>query len=138
MVKDLIVKKSKIEGNGVFAGRNFKTGEIVVKWDISHHLTPEEVKVIPETEKKYVAYFKGKHILMQPPAKYVNHSCDANTYVNDFCDIAKRDIKKGEEITANYSETMDINEFMKCNCGSKNCRGLIQANNITQLKNSPQ
>jgi len=131
MAKDLIVKKSKIEGKGIFADRDFKMGEIVVRWDISHQLTPEEVKKLPETEKRYVDYFKGKHILMQSPAKYVNHSCDANTYADNFCDIAKRDIKKGEEITANYSETTGINEFMKCRCGSKNCRRVIRADSIS-------
>ena len=131
MAKALIVKESKIEERGVFAGRDFKRGELVVKWDVSHQLTPEEIKKLSEPEKRYVIYFKGKHILMQPPAKYVNHSCDANTYADNFCDIAKKDIKKGEEITANYSETMDINEFMKCNCGRKNCRRIIRANSFS-------
>ena len=41
---DVIIKKSKIEGKGVFAARDFKKGEIVVKWDISHQLSPEEAK----------------------------------------------------------------------------------------------
>ncbi len=126
MGKDIKIKKSKIEGKGVFAGRDFKKGEIVVKWDISHQLTLEEVKKLPETENRYAAYFKGKHILMQPPAKYVNHSCDANTNADNFCDIANRDIKKGEEITADYPETMEPDEIMKCKCGSKNCRAIIQ------------
>lgn len=129
MAKDITIKKSKIEGKGVFAGRDFKKGEIVIKWDISYQLTQEEVKKLPEAEKRYVAYLGKKHILMQSPAKYVNHSCDANTYAGNFCDIAKRDIKKGEEVTANYSETMETNEFMKCNCGSKNCRGIIRVKN---------
>ena len=34
---DVAVKKSKIEGLGVFALRDFKKGEIVIKWDIAHH-----------------------------------------------------------------------------------------------------
>lgn len=125
---EVVIKKSKIEGKGLFAARDFKEGEIVVRWDISHRLTPEELKKLPETEKRYVVFFKGKYILMQSPAKYVNHSCDANTRVGIFCDIAKRDIKEGEEITADYSETMDIGEFMKCLCKSKNCRGIIRRN----------
>jgi len=36
---DVIVKKSKIHGLGVFASRNFKKGEIIIKWDTSHKLT---------------------------------------------------------------------------------------------------
>ena len=129
MVKDVIIKKSEIEGKGVFADRNFKKGEIVIRWDISQKLTSEKLKKIPEKEKRYVVHFEGKNILMQSPAKYVNHSCDANTSAINFCDIAKRDIKKGEEITANYSETMEADESMNCNCKSKKCRRIIQVNN---------
>ena len=125
---EIIVKKSRIEGKGVFASRDFKKGEVVIKWDISHELRPEELKGLPEKEKRYVTNIGGKIILMQPPARYVNHSCDANTHAHNFCDVATRDIKKGEEITANYSETMGPDESMECNCGGKNCRRLIQAN----------
>ncbi|HLC36587.1 MAG TPA: SET domain-containing protein-lysine N-methyltransferase [archaeon] len=130
MTNDLAVKKSKIEGKGVFADRDFKKGEIIIKWNISHQLAPEEAKKLPESEKRFLVYFREKNILMQAPAKYVNHSCNANTYAENFCDIAKRDIRKGEEITANYSETMNIDEFMKCKCGSKNCRKIIKAKQL--------
>lgn len=127
---DVIVKKSEIEGKGIFASRDFKKGEVVIKWDISHQLTPEEVKKLPETEKRYIANLEGRYILMQSPAKYVNHSCDANTYADNFCDIAKRDIKKGEEITADYSKEAVPDLNMKCRCGSKNCRGIITSKQI--------
>ena len=56
----------------------------MIKWDISHQLTPEEVEKLPESEKRYVAGLEGKLILMQPPARYVNHSCDANTHAEKF------------------------------------------------------
>lgn len=52
LIMDVIVKKSKIDGKGVFAARDFKKGEIVIKWDISHELTPEEVKKTPRNRKK--------------------------------------------------------------------------------------
>ena len=96
---DVIVKDSKIEGLGVFAARDFKKGKVVVKWDISRKLSKEEAENLPEDEKKYVAFYGEKYVLQLPPARHVNHSCEANTFVKDFCDIAKRDIKKGEEIT---------------------------------------
>lgn len=123
---DVIVKKSKIEGLGVFASRDFKKGEIVIKWDISHQLTSDKIKEITEKEKKYVAHSNDKYILMQSPAKYVNHSCDANTYAENFCDVAKKNIKKGEEITGDYSEEGIPGEVMVCKCKSKNCRGVIK------------
>jgi SET domain-containing protein len=124
---DIVVKESKIQGKGVFASRNFKKGEIVMKWDISRQLTKSEVDKLSENEKRYVAYVDRKYILMQPPARYVNHSCDANTYAENFCDIAKRDIKKGEEITGNYAEEDIPEQSFECKCGSKNCRKIIKS-----------
>ena len=125
-MSDVIVKKLKIEGFGVFASRDFKKGEIVIQWDLSHQLSPEEAKKVSTKEKRYLAYFNGKYILMQPPAKYVNHSCSANTYAKDFCDVAKRNIKKGEEITGDYSDDETPGFEMVCHCGSKNCRKIIK------------
>lgn len=122
---DVIVKKFPIHGRGVFAARDFKKGEVVLHWDISHILSKEEVEKMNEEEKRYVAFSGGKYIIMQAPEKYVNHSCTANTWVKDFCDVAVRDISKGEEITADYSEELPPCFFMKCNCGSKNCRKII-------------
>ena len=124
---DVIVKKSKIEGKGVFAGRHFKKGETVIKWDISRQLSEEEALLVPEGEKRYVAFSNGKWVLQLSPAKYVNHCCEPNTFVKDFCDIAKRNIKKGEEITSDYAATPEPNMSMRCNCGSKKCRGTIKA-----------
>ena len=122
---NVIIKESKIEGKGVFAARGFKKGEIVIKWDISHQLSPEEAKEISKNEKKYLAHVNDKIIVQQPPAKYVNHSCNPNTHVENFSDIAIRNIKKGEEITSDYSSDLGPNETMRCNCESKNCKRTI-------------
>lgn len=124
---NVIIKESKIEGKGVFANRNFNKGEIVIQWDTSHKLIPTEAKKLSKKEKRYLAYFKRKYFLMQPPARFVNHSCDSNTLPKDFCDIAKRNIKKGEEITSDYSLTETANFKMKCKCGSRKCRKIIKS-----------
>jgi hypothetical protein len=124
---DVAVKKSKIHGKGVFALRNFKKGEAVLNWDTSHILSKEEVVKLSNKEKEYVSLLKGRHVVMQEPEKYLNHSCDANTNVGDFCDVAVRDIKKGEEITTDYIKGAPPGFKMLCTCGSKNCRGVIRA-----------
>lgn len=131
MGANVIVKKSNIDGKGVFAARNFKKGEVVLKWDISRILTSKELKQLAEEEKKYVSYMNGKYVIMQPPERFVNHSCDANTHADNFRDIAKRDIERGEEITADYSEETVPDFKMKCKCGSKNCRGIIKSRSTT-------
>jgi len=36
--------------------------------------------------------------------------------------------KKGEEITADYAKDNAPNLNMECNCGSKNCKGIVRNN----------
>ncbi|MBI1978868.1 MAG: hypothetical protein HYS62_02265 [Candidatus Aenigmarchaeota archaeon] len=122
---DVIVKKSRIHGKGVFTTRDFEKGEIVLKWDTSSELTKEQVKKLAKKDRDFVTYLNGKYILMKSPEKYVNHSCEANTTAKNQCDIARRYIKKSEEITSDYSEESVPSLNMKCNCGSKSCRGVI-------------
>ncbi|MFC2135656.1 SET domain-containing protein [Bacteroidota bacterium] len=125
-MNDIVIKKSKINGLGVFANRDFNKGEIVLKWDTSHILTKEQVAELSENEKKYtLTYEKGKFLLLHPPERFVNHSCDANTAVENYCDAAIKKIKKGEEITSDYTKYDEFSFNIICNCGSKNCRGIV-------------
>jgi len=127
MEHDVVVKKSKIHEKGVFANRAFKKGQIVMKWDTSKLLTKEEADNLPEKEKRYISPFKGKILLQQPPARYVNHSCDPNTKVaGNSSDVAIKDIKKGEEITSDYSVFFVPGETMECHCGAKKCKGIVR------------
>lgn len=118
------IKKSKIHGKGVFAKKNFKKGEIVLKWN-PIKLTSEEERNLTKEQKEYTISNKKGHYWMQPPEKYINHSCDPNTEMNtdNFYDIAIRNIKKGEEITSHYPNPPGKEEV--CNCGSKNCKRIL-------------
>ncbi len=58
-----------------------------------------------------------------------NHSCDPNTTYKGLNVVALRDIGAGEELTLDYASFLDENmEPFHCNCGSAQCRGLIQGN----------
>ena len=123
---DVVVKKSRISGIGVFAGRDYKEGEIVLKWDTSYILSKEEFNKMSREEKRHITFLNKKYVFMQPPERYVNHSCNPNTIGKDFCDIANRDIKKGEEITSDYSDYADEGLSFECNCKGKNCKGFVK------------
>lgn len=66
-------------------------------------------------------------------AKLINHSCNPNTELTDIEGaawfVAKRNIKKGEELTTNYGYEADAATDYPCKCGSKNCIGYIVAEN---------
>jgi hypothetical protein len=94
------VKKSKIHGQGLFAKKNIKAGEII-----------GEVKGKPtKKDGPYVLWmddtkqgFEVSCIL-----KYINHHPRANAcYYDDLTVVALKDIRKGEEITHNYGDDWD-------------------------------
>lgn len=116
---NIVVKKSRIDKRGVFAARDFKKGEVVLKWH-PKILKKSEVDKLPSNKKHYIDRIGKKYFLMQAPEKYVNHSCEPNTKAKNNCDIAARSIKKGEEITSNYNKDSLIP--FKCRCGSKKCK----------------
>jgi len=115
------VKKSKIHGKGVFAKRNFEKGEVVLKWN-PKKLSLKKGESPTKEQKKNTISKQGKYYLMQPPERYVNHSCEPNTKmnINKFKDIAIKSIKKGEEITSSYPNIDGEKE--SCRCGSKKCK----------------
>ena len=103
------VKKSGIgqfkNGLGVFAGKKFKKGEIVIAYHL-RLLSHEEFKALSSSEKDFVHVHKGKMYLYSLPERYVNHSPIPNTYqdLGRKADVALRDIKKGEEITTDATK----------------------------------
>ena len=108
-MRDLIVKKSKIrqfKGSlGVFANKNFKKGEVVIRYNLKP-LTEEEYKKLPGDEKRFTHKEYGQIYLYPIPARYVNHSDNPNTIQNlkEKFDVALRGIKKGEEITTDSTK----------------------------------
>lgn len=114
------LRQSQISGKGLFATELIKNGETVVRWN-PKVLTKEQANQLPEEEQKHYLYPEGdKFLWMQPPERYMNHSCEPNTYVVGQSDVALRDIQPGEEITSDY---MDLEkESFKCHCGSAKCR----------------
>ena len=105
--KDVIISKGKLMGTGVFANRDFKKGEIVIKYHLQA-LTQEEFRNLPE--KSFTHTHWGQIYLYSEPERYVNHSSSPNTLpdLKNKCDVAVRDIRKGEEITTDATKD-DIN-----------------------------
>lgn len=102
---DLIIGKGSLAGKGVYAGRDFKEGEVVIQCNLQP-LTQEEYEALPKKEKWFTHKHWGQIFLYGEPDRYVNHSKNPNTYqdLKNKCDIALRDIKKGELITCDASK----------------------------------
>ncbi len=104
---DVLIKKSRIvqfkDGLGAFADRDFKKGEILIRWNLKT-LTNDEYNQLPEYEKNNFCHKRKGVLYFYPdPERYVNRSKDSSmcNVVPDFekqMDIAQRDIKRGEEL----------------------------------------
>lgn len=107
-MKNVFIGSGNLNGKGVYSNKNFKKGEIVIKYSLKS-LTNEEFKNLSENEKKFVHKHYDVLYLYSEPERYVNHSEYPNTYQDlvNKCDIALMDIKKGEAITTN-SDKDDI------------------------------
>lgn len=89
-----------LAGTGVYAGRDFDAGEVVIRYQL-RSLTSEEYEALPPGEEIFVHSYGGRRYLYPPPARFVNHSDDPSCF-EDFvqgCDIALRPIATGEAIT---------------------------------------
>lgn len=123
---DLYTKNTPNKGRGIFALKPFKKGDIVLDWNEENKdISKEDLNKLPEDEKKYVAQFNEKIILIAPPGRYINHSCNPNIKNENGKDYAIRDIEKDEEITGDYEDGGTGLSF-ECKCGALNCRKIIK------------
>jgi len=104
-MNDLIIGKGKLAGKGVYANRDFKKGEIVSSYNI-RPISKKEYQELPKSEKIFTHIHWGQIYLYGEPDRFVNHLKNPNTYqdLKNQCDIAKRNIRKGEMITCNANK----------------------------------
>ena len=130
-MSDLIVAPSKTHGLGVLAAREYAPGSNVLVID-DRRVVDDQHPLQPELgEHEYHCDYlaDGLVVLMQVPERYINSSCDPNTYVKTIDwqrhVIAKRMIYYGDEITYDYIINCHNGEVWDCNCGSQKCRKTI-------------
>lgn len=138
MVKSIISSKVEVRGSninnrGTFAIENIARGEVVfIKG--GYILTKETMW----TNKLGDTYWPIDNFYVLAPRNeeeareiklYINHSCEPNCGLRgDITGVAMRDIQVGEEITFDYAmldNESDPSYNFKCECGSKECRGII-------------
>ena len=137
---NLEIRESNISGKGVFAKNKIKKGERICFME-GHVMDIYEMmkKVDDDLEEGSdpLGIDDDMYIDLNELYRCINHSCNPNAYLRDKNElVAIRDIKPDEEITYDYSTTMNDNKKLiedfggelwnvECNCKSKNCRGII-------------
>lgn len=133
----IAVRGSEIEGKGVFATRDFGSGEAICRM-LGERISFRELKKRYEMGREKICnplqITGATYLDLAEPYVYVNHSCAPNAGVRKRGELfALKPIRKGEEITYDYSTTEWTYEkfgkykdwAMECNCGSKYCRGTL-------------
>jgi hypothetical protein len=121
------VRDSKIEGMGVFARRNFATGETVLRRGRARLVTAKRPlnATKGELERHCDWLWDGRQVYLPYPDRYVNHSCDPNAFLRwhgrEAEYVALRPIRVHEEITHHYSLDSSGEVVWRCNCGSERC-----------------
>ncbi len=125
MLAGLYTRKSPIHGYGLYTNVDIKKGQrvFILKGEVIDR-GPLDYKLFPN------AVGVGKSIWINPSrysvVNYINHSCNPNIGMRGRVTfVALRDIKKGEELTFDYSISEDSDWRMQCNCPAENCRGTI-------------
>ena len=139
------VRKSPIQGVGAFALQRIRKGTLIAEYDGERVGNEEADRRYDEGKMKrhhtFLFVISNRTVVDGAvngnDSIYINHSCDPNceTYIERgriFIEAIK-DIPKDTEIAYDYlydraDDAKDgIEEYYKCQCGSKKCRGTILA-----------
>lgn len=123
--KNVLVKKTGKKGKGVFANRDFDKGESILKIKGKIVTKDELLKSSRYLSDHSGAIGKDKYLIFGLPEKYINHSCNPNVFDKKGVVYAMRDIRKGDELSFDYSINGIDDWRMRCRCESKNCRKII-------------
>ncbi len=140
----VVVRRSKIQGRGVYASRDIREGERIIEYT-GLLITNEEAdaQCDDESMRRHHTFLFGvdDEVTVDGAqggneARFINHSCEPNSESailgrRVFID-AVRDIAAGEEITYDYWYTTDggytlddLRRIYPCRCGAPSCRGTL-------------
>lgn len=138
--KDLPIKRAR-NGKGIFGKRDFTPQEVIFEVTGTFIRGDEEDDIEEETRNNTYRYDKEKYL--SPEGRLgamLNHSCEPNAKVvkkhKKLFIVATKDIPKGTEVVFDYSTILASDDIwrMDCNCGAKNCRGIIKKFNSLPKK----
>ena len=127
----LSIGKSKINGRGCFAATEFKRGRKIAEYT-GERISDLEAQRRAGRAKLRICDIDGRWSLDGSRGgngtHYINHSCAPNAYMKTIHGhvlfFALRHIRRGEEITIDYEDTLHP-DSKRCRCGAASCRGTI-------------
>ena len=136
--KPFIMKGNSIAGYGIYANRDINKGEVIFKGEgrsqriITKRFVENNWNEDEKLHFRRYAYPVSEELFIlwdDDPSEWApqNHCCNPNTAFDGLNVLALKNISAGEELTLDYAHFLDENmEPFQCQCGAKECRGLIQ------------
>jgi len=150
MSRSIILRRSPIHGNGVFAAKDIPAGKRLIRYRgllLTHAAADRRYDGSIESGHTFLFTLNERYVLDGNVggniARWMNHSCDPNCESvleeNEdgnkkedriFVD-AKRDIREGEELTYDYGIRLEVRhtprlkKLWACRCGSAKCTGTL-------------
>lgn len=148
MERDIIVRRSRIHGHGIFAARDLLEGTELIEYT-------GRLITIAEADELYDEIYKGHTFLFTlndewiidgnvdgNDARWINHGCEPNCipYLHahprdrrkDRVIIETlRDVEAGEELSYDYGISFDVTytarlkRIWACRCGAPSCSGTL-------------
>jgi uncharacterized protein len=123
---------SPIQGLGLFAKKSIPKNTIVAIWG-GCVTTKAEIQKLPKNISFHYAlelypgfYLAERSLKELDSADFINHSCSPNCKIVDkFVMTTKQAVKKGEELTTDFSNNTNKGEKFICNCGTTNCKKVV-------------
>jgi SET domain-containing protein len=139
-----VVRNSSIHGRGVFAARPIEKGTRIIEYK-GERVSWRNALKRPDSDPDnpfHTFFFSledGRVIdagVGGNAARWINHSCGPNCETKEDGEgrvfiYAKKDIAPGDELTYDYSLTVDgrltkeERAWFTCHCGKKACRGTM-------------
>jgi len=112
------LSKSSISGIGVFAAEDAPKGTVIWSYSpvFTTVITPEMLQRMSTAERMrldtlnyYWIDSAGNYVISLDHDRFMNHAFTANVEsIDDFTDVAIRDIKSGEELTIDYRTIIGV------------------------------
>lgn len=102
--------RSPIHGIGVFAAESIRKETKIWRFveGFDRFYSPKEFARLPKAARDFIKNHgykvDGEILFTVDNDHYINHADDPNTYLKNGYAIARRNIRKGEEITNDYRE----------------------------------
>jgi SET domain-containing protein len=152
MSRSILVRRSPIHGNGVFAAADLPAGKSLVEYRgklLTHAVADDRYSDNVETGHTFLFILNDHYVIDANvdgnAARWINHSCapncepvlqeaaDGNPKNDRLFIETTRPVKAGEELTYDYGielaqrYTKRLKELWACRCGHRNCIGTMLA-----------